>query len=113
MKKLSLVLAAILLVSVLVACGGSKYDEQINAVIKSENKSLTEVNEKERNLKRNECNFEVYKNGKYVYIHYPIEKGDNKLVNRLFKVEKNGNVSSIVEYKADDWKADYTETNVK
>lgn len=113
MKKVSLVLVGILLVSVLVACGGSKYDEQINAVVKDVDKTLTNVNEQKRNLKREECNFKVYKDGEYVYIEYPGHKDSKKLRNKLVEVKQNKKIVLIPEYKADDWKADYTETNVK
>ncbi|EUJ33148.1 hypothetical protein MFLO_04395 [Listeria floridensis FSL S10-1187] len=113
MKKKGLVLVGILLAFVLTACDGSKYDEQIDSVVKYEDKLLSDVNEQERNLKREECNFKVFKNGQYVFIEYPGRNESKKLRNKLFKIESKNGIFSVPDYKADDWEADYTETNVK
>lgn len=68
--------------------------------------------DKECHLKCQECNFKVYNQGRLVYILYPLESGDSKWMEDVFKVIGDELKSS----DSDEIKGltpDYVETNVK
>lgn len=117
MKKL-IFIGMIVAVMILGACGNSdvqakeKYDKQINLVVQDKDASISYAIDKERHLKRQECNFKVYNEGDLVYIQYPLESGDSKLMEDVFKIVGDEvKLSNLDEIKG--LTSDYVETNVK
>ncbi|EAE8754182.1 hypothetical protein BSR75_12850 [Listeria monocytogenes] len=116
MKFVKVCLLALSLSVFLVGCGNSeskKYDEKINLVVEDTSKSLTRVYEKERDLKREECNFVVYDNKHYVYMEYPAKKDSKKLSRQLLKIDADNEVSMIAISYMDGLESDYEEYNVE
>ncbi|EAE6587917.1 hypothetical protein JT279_001732 [Listeria monocytogenes] len=115
MKKITACILALSFIILLVGCGSpnSKYDEKIDVVVEDTSKTLTTVYEKERNLKREECNFLVYEGKNYVYMEYPAKKDSKKLSKRLYKIDNKNEVSMIALSYRDGLEADYEEYNAK
>lgn len=116
MKKAKICLLVLSLSVFLVGCGNSdtkKYHEKIDLVTEDTSKSLTLVYGKERDLKREECNFVVYDNKHYVYMEYPAKKDSKKLSRQLLKIDADNEVSIIALSYMDGLEADYEEYNVK
>ncbi|MBC1374207.1 hypothetical protein HB839_01565 [Listeria sp. FSL L7-1699] len=116
MKIVKVCLLALSLSVFLVGCGNSeskKYDKKIDLVVEHEDKSLTSTFKKQRNLKREECNFVVYDNKHYVYIEYPAKKDSMKLSRRLCKIDNNNKVSEINLDYMEGLDSDYEEYNIK
>ncbi|WP_088808926.1 MULTISPECIES: cystatin-like fold lipoprotein [unclassified Listeria] len=117
MKKL-IFAVLVLAVMILGACGNSdakakeEYNKQINLVVQNKDDTISYAIEKERKLKREECNFKVYNQGDLVYIQYPLEKDDDKLMEDVYKlVGDEVKLSNSDEIKGVT--PDYVETNVK
>ncbi|HBJ9162203.1 TPA: cystatin-like fold lipoprotein [Listeria monocytogenes] len=125
MKKRNVVLITMLVfLLILTGCGETEvvvkeektetvnheYDKQIEMVVKDKDESLSYVNDNDRNLQRNECNFKVYDNGEHIYIQYPSVKEDSELADSYFELKGEKIFSSDESYIINH-EPDYIEMN--
>ncbi|MGF9749564.1 MULTISPECIES: cystatin-like fold lipoprotein [Bacillus] len=78
---------AVLLLS---ACGGSKYDNAINEVIKQEKKARQEMRADSDEYKRDNAVIRVYDNGKYIQLAFYQPKDKSRKLTTYSYYEKLG-----------------------
>ncbi|MDM5197037.1 cystatin-like fold lipoprotein [Fictibacillus enclensis] len=78
MKRIFIFLNLIIIV-VLSACGGNKYDEAIDNVINLEKKDREKDGLDAKEITRDNAIIRVYSGGKYIQVAYNIDETDSKL----------------------------------
>ncbi|MED0870028.1 cystatin-like fold lipoprotein [Bacillus spizizenii] len=81
---------SLLMMFVLTACGGNKYEDAINDVINLEKKTREEMGSDSDKYKRNNALIRVYNNGKYIQLAFYQPEGDSRELTTFSYYEKIG-----------------------
>ncbi|MFJ7364618.1 cystatin-like fold lipoprotein [Peribacillus frigoritolerans] len=89
-----------ILMFVLTACGGNEHDNAIDSVVKQKRNLLNsmrdDVSDFTQNLSREDCTIEVYNEGKYIKVYYPLTDSVTKKPPHCINEELMKNIKKIL-----------------
>ncbi|WP_415859167.1 cystatin-like fold lipoprotein [Bacillus halotolerans] len=88
---------SLMMMFVLTACGGNKYDDAINDVINLEKKTRKEMGSDSDEYKRNNALIRVYNDGKYIQLAFYQPEGDSHELTTFSYYEKLGDTYEEVD----------------
>lgn len=78
-----------MLMFVLTACGGNEHGNAIDSVVKQKRNLLNSMRDDEsdftQNLSREDCTIEVYNEGKYIKVYYPLTDSSDEKTSTLYQ----------------------------